>query len=228
MAVVDPLLGGVDAPDPRDRAPPPVLPLPAAAGLHRAHPRHRRRAAGAGPERASAGSSSTGSRTRPGALRSALLAELEQSASQQVIQGLGHDPAGPAARAAAGARGHAARPRRGPDRHRAGRPGPAHPPHLRALVHQGGPAVAPGRDGADPAAVRAPAAARSRATRSRTSRSSWATARPRRCRCTCGPSSGSPRASSGCRSRPTRRWPRSPAATSPRSAGRPHRETDAS
>ena len=54
----------------------------------------------------------------------------------------------PARRAPARPGGHAPRPGRRPDRHRAGRSRPAHPPHLRALVHQGRAAVAAGGHGA--------------------------------------------------------------------------------
>ena len=87
MAVVDPLLGG-PSPAPTASARPPVLPLPAAPGVHRARARHRRRAAGARTDghpprrRASV-------RGRAGLAPDALLAELEQSASQQVSLGLG-------------------------------------------------------------------------------------------------------------------------------------------
>ncbi len=80
----------------------------------------------------------------PGSLRSALLSELEQSASQQVMQALAATLRELPRRAPGSAGGDAPRAGRRPDRDRAGRPGPAHPPHLRALVHQGRAALARG------------------------------------------------------------------------------------
>ena len=136
MAVVDPLLGGVDAPNPRDRPSAPVLPLPAAPGLHRPHPGHGGRAAGAGAGRDSAGRRpSVRGRAGIAAERAAGGARAERVTAGH--PGHGAHPARSAAGAAHRARSDAARARRGADRHRAGGARPAHAAYLRALVHQG-------------------------------------------------------------------------------------------
>ena len=109
---------------------------------------------------------------------------------------------------------HAARARRRADGHRPGRPRPAHPPHLRALVHQGRPALArvvmvltrllyAHRLLLDPGYTVEDVALKLGYSKTKT------------CRCTCAPCSASPRASSGCRCRSMTpsRW--SPAATYP-------------
>ena len=98
----------------------------------------------------------------PSSLRQAILrrAGAERLAAGHAVPRAGLP--GAAAGAARGAGGHAPRPRGRPHGHHAGRPGPAHPADLRALVHQGGAALAPDGDGPDPAPLRPPAPARPR------------------------------------------------------------------
>ena len=152
----------------------------------------------------------------PGSLRSALLAELEQSASQQVIHGLGaHSPRSAARAAARRSRACCTRPGDGPtvtalaDRARLTRR------TCERWFTKVGTAVAAGGHGADPAAVRAPAAARSglhgrgRGAQAGLQQDQDAADAPAR-----GVRADRRRAP-GVALAPTRRWPPSPAATSP-------------